>query len=103
VIVPPGCIYAVNRWEEGLALLRAWASRLAIENIRTLRADTNKGIPLDDSSIDVCPMAAVLHDLLWEVTGKVAMDEIVRCSEPAADSVLLSLRRPRTVPDPLST
>ena len=81
-IGPAGRIYAMDAWEEGLARVRERAASLGFENVRTVLADVNKGIPLPDKSIDICLMATVLHDLLRESTGETALRETARVLRP---------------------
>jgi ubiquinone/menaquinone biosynthesis C-methylase UbiE len=73
-----GRVYALDAWEEGLAQVSERAVRLGLDNVRTVLADANKGIPLPDRSVDICLMATVLHDLLRESTGEVALRETAR-------------------------
>ena len=82
VIGPAGLIYAMDAWEEGLARVGERAASLGLENVRTIFADANKGIPLPDDSVDICLMATVLHDLLRDGTGDVALRETARVLRP---------------------
>jgi len=81
-IGPAGRIYAMDAWDEGLTQARERAARLELDNVKTLLADANKGIPLPDRSVDICLMATVLHDLLRESTGEVALRETARVLRP---------------------
>jgi ubiquinone/menaquinone biosynthesis C-methylase UbiE len=99
-IGPAGSIYAVDAWEEGLARVRERASRLGFGNVRTLTADVNKGIPLPDRSIDICLMATVLHDLLREGTGEVALRETVRVLRPHGRLVIVEFKKVENGPGP---
>jgi len=58
-----GMIHAVDMWEEGIELLKESTRQQGIRNIKPVRADITKRIPLDDGSIDFCLMATILHDL----------------------------------------
>ena len=63
-----GLVYALDLWEEGLQLLQQEIENRNIKNILPLLADATKKIDIDDYSVDLCLMAAVLHD--FEETGK---------------------------------
>ena len=99
-IGPDGCIYAVDAWEEGLAQLTERASRLGLENVRTIAADVNKAIPLPDGSVDICLMATVLHDLLREGTGEVALSETARVLKPWGRLAIVEFKKIEDGPGP---
>ena len=94
---PQGKVYGVDAWREGLEELRERAAARSLNNITAIHANLNEHIPLEDGTVDVCFMATVLHDLLREGPGEVAMDETVRVLKPGGRLVLLSSRKSRTV------
>jgi ubiquinone/menaquinone biosynthesis C-methylase UbiE len=100
VIGPAGHIYAVDAWEEGLAKVRERASGMGLKNIETLKADVNKGIPLDDGSVDVCLMATVLHDILREGTGETALEETARVLKPRGRLAVVEFKKVEDGPGP---
>ncbi|OPY80992.1 MAG: Demethylmenaquinone methyltransferase [Syntrophorhabdus sp. PtaU1.Bin153] len=67
---PKGIVYGVDAWQEGLEQLERNAAIEGLHNIITIHADLNEHIPLDNGTVDICFMAAVLHDLLRESTGR---------------------------------
>jgi len=95
-----GCIYALDAWEEGLAQLTERVSRLGLENVRTVAADVNKGIPLLDGSVDICLMATVLHDLLREGTGEVALSETARVLKSGGRLAIVEFKKIEDGPGP---
>jgi len=97
---PEGRVYAVDAWEEGLARVRQRASDGHLDNITTLVADANKGIPLDDGIIDICLMATVLHDLLREGTGETVLRETVRVLKPGGRLAVLEFKKIEGSPGP---
>ena len=100
VIGSAGCIYALDAWEEGLAQLTERALRLGLKNVRTIAADVNKAIPLPDGSVDICLMATVLHDLLREGTGEVALSETARVLKPGGRLAIVEFKKIEDGPGP---
>ena len=99
-IGPGGTIYAVDAWQDGLAELRGRAAARSILNIRTVSADVNKAIPLEDHLIDICLMATVFHDLLREGTGEVALREITRVLKPGGTLAIVEFKKVEDSPGP---
>ena len=93
VIGPAGLIYAIDAWEDGLARVRERAASLGLENIKTIVADANKSIPLPDDSVDICLMATVLHDLLRDGPGDVALRETARVLRPAGRLAVVEFKK----------
>lgn len=58
-----GLVYAVDLWDEGLEKLRHRIQEKGISNIRPVKADITKHIPLENGSVDFCLIATILHDL----------------------------------------
>ena len=77
-----GTIYAVDLWEEGIAVLSREIARRRIGNIHPLVADVSRKIPVADRSIDVCLMATVLHDLIADGTADGTLWEVGRALKP---------------------
>jgi ubiquinone/menaquinone biosynthesis C-methylase UbiE len=100
LIGPEGRVYALDAWREGLAQVRKRASIRGLKNIETVRADVNKRIPLEDGTIDVCLMATVLHDLLREGTGEVALRETARVLKPGARLAIVEFKKVEVGPGP---
>ncbi len=72
-----GQIYGVDLWVEGIAVLQELASAKGLRNLTGWVGDIRKRLPLNDGSIDVCLMAAVLHDL-GEADAKKTLEEVRR-------------------------
>lgn len=58
-----GTVHAVDLWEEGIGALTQEIKAKNIKNITPIVADISKKLPLEESSIDSCLMATILHDL----------------------------------------
>ena len=72
-----GQIYGVDLWTEGIAVLQELATAKGLTNLTGWVGDIRKRLPLIDRSIDVCLMAAVLHDL-GEVDAQKTLEEVRR-------------------------
>jgi ubiquinone/menaquinone biosynthesis C-methylase UbiE len=97
---PGGHVYAVDAWPEALVMIRERALKEGLNNISTLLADANKGIPLDDGTIDVCLMACVFHDLLREGSGETVLREISRILKPGGRVAVLEFKKIEDGPGP---
>jgi len=97
---PRGKVYGVDAWREGLEELKERAAARGLNNITTIHANLNEHIPLEDGTIDVCFMATVLHDLLREGPGGVAMDEIARVLRPGGRLCIIEFKKVEDGPGP---
>ena len=75
---PGGLIYGVDLWEEGLAKLKEAAAIRGFDQVQPLRSDVSGPLPLEDTSVDLCLMATVLHDLVEAGTEAGALGEVAR-------------------------
>lgn len=74
-----GVVWAVDLWEEGIRFVEARAAEEGAGNVRPLLADVSRHIPLPDGAVDLCLMAAVLHDLIQDGTDRGTLGEVRRC------------------------
>jgi ubiquinone/menaquinone biosynthesis C-methylase UbiE len=77
-----GKIVAVDLWEEGIDALKDEIKVNHIHNISPKLADVSRHIPMADASVDLCLMAAVLHDLVQDNTDQGTLKEVVRTLKP---------------------
>jgi ubiquinone/menaquinone biosynthesis C-methylase UbiE len=77
-----GKIVAVDLWEDGIDALKKEIKARHIHNISPKVADVSRHIPMADGSVDLCLMAAVLHDLVQDNTDQGALKEVVRTLKP---------------------
>jgi ubiquinone/menaquinone biosynthesis C-methylase UbiE len=98
---PNGVVYAVDVWEDGLNELRRSAALIGLANIVTVHANINEHIPLDEGTVDTCFMATVLHDLLRDSTGEVAMGELLRVLKPGGRLAVIEFKKVENGPGPL--
>jgi len=99
-IGPHGIVYGVDAWQEGLEELERNAAFEGLHNIITIHANLNEHIPLEDTSVDVCFMATVLHDLLRESSGEIALSEIVRILRPSGQLFIIEFKKIGEGPGP---
>ncbi|OPX98052.1 MAG: Demethylmenaquinone methyltransferase [Syntrophorhabdus sp. PtaB.Bin006] len=97
---PQGTVYGVDAWQEGLEELQKNATSEGLRNITTIHANLNEHIPLEDASVDVCFMAAVLHDLLRESPGEIALAEIARVLRTAGRLFIIEFKKIEEGPGP---
>lgn len=69
-------------------------------NIRTLSANVNKTIPLENHIVDICLMATVFHDLLREGTGEVPLREIARVLRTGGTLAIVEFKKVEDGPGP---
>ena len=99
-IGPGGRIYGIDAWQEGLNDLTSRAACTGVNNIETIQANLNEHIPVEDSTVDVCFMATVLHDLLRESSPKVVMEEIFRVLRPDGRFCVVEFKKVEEGPGP---
>ena len=99
-IGPRGKVYGVDAWREGLEELEERAAARGLKNITTIHANLNEHIPIEDGTVDVCFMATVLHDLLRESTGGMAIDEIKRVLKPGGRLSIIEFKKIGDGPGP---
>ncbi len=74
-----GVVWAVDLWEEGIRSVRDRATKEGVTNVKPLRADVSRRIPVADGAADLCLMATVLHDLIQDGTDGGTLGEVRRC------------------------
>jgi ubiquinone/menaquinone biosynthesis C-methylase UbiE len=74
----PGRIIAIDLWQEGLASLRQSAASIDTVPIDIHAVDIRDELPIPDDSVDLCLMATVLHDLVYDSDDMAFLSEIRR-------------------------
>lgn len=95
-----GVIYAVDLWKEGIANLDREVAVRGIANIRSIVADASVNIPIDPESVDICLMAAVLHDLVEDGTHEGALDQVRRVLAAGSVVGILEFKKEEPPPGP---
>lgn len=74
-----GNIYAIDKWEQGITLLKEKINEEKINNILAFAGDISKSrLPLVEASIDVCLMASVVHGIIAEDILESTLKEVSR-------------------------
>lgn len=97
-VAPGSTIYALDLWDEGIAMLQEAAKQQDRAVIRAMRADMTQPLPLADGSVDVCLMATVLHDLP-ERRGQ-TLAEVKRVLAPGGAVVVIEFKKLDRGPGP---
>ncbi len=97
---PQGTVYAVDLWEEGLAVLRDKAGQEDLANIRIVHADVSRSLPLPDACVDVALMATVLHDLAGAGQARGALAELNRLVKPGGRLAVIEFKKLAGPPGP---
>jgi ubiquinone/menaquinone biosynthesis C-methylase UbiE len=95
-----GVVYAADWWAEALVKLQKKAETQDIANIRTIAADVSRRLPIEDATIDVCLIGAVLHDLVGEEVAFEALDEAARVLKPRGVLAILEFKKIDGPPGP---
>ncbi len=77
-----GTVFAVDLWEDGIAMLKQEAESRGIQNIIARVANAGRQMPLEDGSIDLCMMCTVLHDFVLDGNVDEVLSETVRILKP---------------------
>lgn len=93
IVGPSGAVYAVDVFEESLARLRAEVDRKGITNLKPIRADITKKIPLSDGAAGVCLLVNVLHGFVVNGEDKRALGEIARVLARAGRLVVVEFKK----------
>ncbi|MEF8942929.1 MAG: methyltransferase domain-containing protein [Desulfohalobiaceae bacterium] len=88
-----GVVHAVDPWEVGIEELKQRARENEGAPVYTHLANAAQGIPLPDNSVDLCLMAAVLHDIMHDGGHGPALAEVGRVLKPEGTLAVLEFRK----------
>ena len=88
-----GAVYAIDIWEEGLAILATEAEFRGLSRLKVLTADICGTLPLQDESVDVCLIATVLHDLVREGCADGTIEEVRRILRPQGMLAIVEFKK----------
>jgi ubiquinone/menaquinone biosynthesis C-methylase UbiE len=92
-------VYAVDLWEEGIAVLKGRAAKAGLTNLKALVSAAGQ-VPLADESVDVGFMATVLHDLVEAGTADGALTEMARMLKPGGRFAIVEFAKIDGPPGP---
>lgn len=94
-----GVVYAVDLWREGVELLNQEIEKQSIKNITTILADVSSTLPLEESSIDSCLMATIIHDLQKDAQRS-SIEEVARLLKPGGTLSIIEFKKIDKGPGP---
>lgn len=95
-----GKVYAIDLWEDAVESLKSHVEARGIRNLDARVADVSERIPVDDDTVDVALMVAVLHDLLREGRHDAALKEITRVLDPGGTVAVVEFQKKGGSPGP---
>ena len=95
-----GIVYAVDLWKEGIDHLSNHIKENNINNTQALLADVTKRIPIESARADICLLATVLHDFIFEKTEDRVLKEIHRILKPEGRFVVVEFKKIASKPGP---
>ena len=95
-----GRIIAIDLWQEGIASLRQSAMSIDAIDIEAHVTDIHQKLPIADSSVDLCLMATVLHDLVQEGDVADALKEVGRVLKPNGVFAVVEFKKQDGPPGP---
>lgn len=95
-----GTIYAFDLWKEGIDNLLNQIAIQKIQNIHAKVADVSKEISVEKSSVDICLMATVLHDLIQDHTDAGTLNEIKRVLKTKGTLAIVEFKKIEGPPGP---
>ncbi len=94
IIGDSGRVYAIDKWEELINNLTQRAISNGLKNIKGKVADISVDkLPFEDSSIDVCFIATVLHTIDISKYGKNIFSEISRVLKPNGRLAIIECKK----------
>jgi ubiquinone/menaquinone biosynthesis C-methylase UbiE len=97
---PNGTVFAVDLWEDGIAMLNREAESRGIQNITARVANAGRQIPVEDGSIDLCMMCTVLHDFVLDGNVDDVLSETVRILKPGGILAINEFEKIEAPPGP---
>ncbi len=100
IVGEEGKVYAMDVYPESIEMVKKEAQEKGIENLKAEVVDLTSKIPLDDSSIDLCVMANVLHGFVENDEVEDVMKEIIRVVKPEGIFAVVEFKKIEGIPGP---
>jgi ubiquinone/menaquinone biosynthesis C-methylase UbiE len=101
MVGPEGKVYAIDVWEDGIALLRQKLSKKRITNVVAMVADLTRHIPLEEDSIDFCLLSNILHGFVANKEVDKVFRELTRVIKTGGVLAVLEFKKIETPGPPL--
>lgn len=88
-----GLVFALDIWEGVIERLTEEATFQGLKNIKPMVADITGSLPIEDSIIDVCFIATVLHAMDFEKNKKILFNEIQRVLKPNGRLAIIECKK----------
>jgi ubiquinone/menaquinone biosynthesis C-methylase UbiE len=95
-----GLVYAVDLWKEGIEQLEKAVAEKGLKNVRVMLTDASKKLPIEDDSVDMCFMATVFHDLVYDHNHDGALAEVKRVLKQSGTLALVEFKKMEGPPGP---
>lgn len=88
-----GVVYALDMWKEFISHLEEEADSNGLKNIKGIVGDITDKLPIEDSSVDVCFIATVLHSIDFAKAQKNLFNEIRRVLKPSGRLAIIECKK----------
>ncbi|MBN2482764.1 MAG: methyltransferase domain-containing protein [Candidatus Omnitrophica bacterium] len=96
IVGPSGTVYALDQWEEVIAIVTGKAHTAKLHNVKGITSDISSSLPFEDKSIDVCFIAQVLHGLDLSGDTGTLLNELVRIIKPGGKLAIIEFKKEET-------
>jgi ubiquinone/menaquinone biosynthesis C-methylase UbiE len=96
IVGKTGAVFAMDRMAKAIEGLRQRALETETTNLKTVVADITAPLPLDDSMIDVCLIATVLHMMRSSANYQSIFEEVRRVLKPGGRLVIIECHKMET-------
>ena len=93
IIGDSGLLYALDREKEAMDRIKEKMISEGCSNIRAIKSDITNPLPIDDSCVDVCLMATVLHIFQVRKAGLTLFGEIHRVLKPGCRLAIIECKK----------
>lgn len=100
IVGDSGVVYALDRWMSVVGALAEKSVAQGVRNIRPMHGDIAKDLPLEDSSVDVCLMATILHALDFSMIGDTLFSNIKRVLKVGGWLVTIDVKKEESLGGP---